>query len=566
MVNSIHFFAHLVPVRFAHAQMRLCQIARDRMEVGQITILPALEALHIIDHTSQRLFRGGGAGMAIDLNALFAALLNQCADEISAQKPGRTGEEYRPAVLWPVGILSLRGNFLRQDTFRPQIGLEFLFPAGQQGAEIIGNAGNGGFRRNAADIDIDTKIMFQVTDQFHHAQGIAAQLQEAVLRAEGYPWQHLPENSGDDGLDLFRGGIGRQRNLLARGRFALLGGGCSSALAAAAVQYRELAGFIHGAGRQGFNLAVIGAGQGAGGHKYNIPERKIEVAGGQAVYFGCHRGKIRTGGTFRTQNGAFALHGLHRKYRHGIGRERNALLPQQQGNIPGENIFAADDNHFLDAAGEVKLPFIHHTHIAGAVELPPVAGNNGLEPLGFLRVLPVAGAYTAALDADFSNLAGLAGGAIGPDGHQYHIPCRTAHAHNGLFPLRRREESSLPVGFQIDMLAAVIPAGQRANADTLRKAIARCKAIGGNAKQRTEFFHGRSIYKFGTINQMGHVGKIVFFGFLRRNQPGADLIGGIGRGGDVHLVIGKHPQPHRRPGQKLQRRDKIRNAGISNNG
>lgn len=39
------------------------------------------------------------------------------------------------------------------------------------------------------------------------------------------------------------------------------------------------------------------------------------------------------------------------------------------------------------------------------------------------------------------------------------------------------------------------------------------------------------------------MGKIILFGFFRRDESGTNLIGGIGRCGDIYLVIGDDPQP-----------------------
>ena len=60
------------------------------------------------------------------------------------------------------------------------------------------------------------------------------------------------------------------------------------------------------------------------------------------------------------------------------------------------------------------------------------------------------------------------------------------------------------------------------------------------------------------------MGKIIRFGFFRRDESGTNLIGGIGRCGDIYLVIGDDPQPNGGPGQELQGGNKVRNAGIGN--
>lgn len=62
-------------------------------------------------------------------------------------------------------------------------------------------------------------------------------------------------------------------------------------------------------------------------------------------------------------------------------------------------------------------------------------------------------------------------------------------------------------------------------------------------EQFTELVHSGGIYKFGAINEVGDMGKIILFGFFRRDESGTNLIGGIGRCGDIYLVIGDDPQP-----------------------
>ena len=85
-------------------------------------------------------------------------------------------------------------------------------------------------------------------------------------------------------------------------------------------------------------------------------------------------------------------------------------------------------------------------------------------------------------------------------------------------------------------------------------------------EQFAEFIYGGGIYKFGAIDEVGDMGKIILFGFFRRDESGTNLIGGIGRCGDIYLVIGDDPQPDGGPGQKLQGGDKVRDAGIGNDG
>ena len=67
--------------------------------------------------------------MAVDLDALIPTLLDKCADKVSPQKAGGTGEEDGFAFLRGVGVVSLRSDFLRQNTFCTQVGLKVLFTA-----------------------------------------------------------------------------------------------------------------------------------------------------------------------------------------------------------------------------------------------------------------------------------------------------------------------------------------------------------------------------------------------------------------------------------------------------
>lgn len=117
----------------------------------------------------------------------------------------------------------------------------------------------------------------------------------------------------------------------------------------------------------------------------------------------------------------FAFRRRQGEYRDSIGGERNAFLAKQQGDITGEDIFAADNNHFLDSSGEIELSLIQNTHISGAVELARITRNDGLEAFRFFGILPIAGAYAAALDADLADFTGFTGGTIRTDGDQDHI-------------------------------------------------------------------------------------------------------------------------------------------------
>ena len=70
-------------------------------------------------------------------------------------------------------------------------------------------------------------------------------------------------------------------------------------------------------------------------------------------------------------------------------------------------------------------------------------------------------------------------------------------------------------------------------------------------EQLTEFFHCGGIDKLGAVDEVSDMGKIILLCVLRRDKAGTDLIGGIGCGGDIHLVIGNDPQPNGRTGKEL---------------
>ena len=230
-------------------------------------------------------------------------------------------------------------------------------------------------------------------------------------------------------------------------------------------------------GRQCFDLTVIGAGKAADRSKGDIPEGETEIPGCQAVDLGGNGRIIRIGSGLGTEDGMFAFRRRQGEYRDSIGGERNAFLAKQQGDITGEDIFAADNNHFLDSSGEIELALIQNTHIAGAVELAIITGDDRMKSLGFFWILPIAGTYAAALNADLADFTGFTGGAIRADGDQDHIAGRPANADNVLFSSGGGNEAAFPVGFQIDMLAAEIPAGQCTNTNTLRKSVTGSKAI-----------------------------------------------------------------------------------------
>ena len=230
-------------------------------------------------------------------------------------------------------------------------------------------------------------------------------------------------------------------------------------------------------GRQCFDLTVIGAGKTAGRSKGDIPEGETEISGCQAVDLGGNGRIIRIRDGFGTEDGMFAFRRRQGEYRDSIGGERNAFLAKQQGDITGEDIFATDNNHFLDSSGEIELSLIQNTHITGAVELSIITGDDRMKSLGFFRILPIAGAYAAALNADFTNLARLAGGPVRPNRRKLHITGRTANADDRFFAGGGGQKTPLAVGFQIDMLTAEIPAGQCTNTNTLRKSVTGSKAI-----------------------------------------------------------------------------------------
>ena len=381
------------------------------------------------------------------------------------------------AILRLAGILALWGNFCGQNTLCTQVGLEIPLPAGKQRAEIGGNASYGWFGCNAADINIDAQVLFQAAYQLHHAQGITAECEEAVIGTEGDAGQDFPENGADNGLDLLRGSIGREFDFWPGGSGCALLGICGITAASATVKEGQPAAFVQGMGRQCFDLTVIGAGKTAGRSKGDIPEGETEISGCQAVDLGGNGRIIRIGSGLGTEDGMFAFRRRQGEYRDSIGGEWNAFLAKQQGDITGEDIFAADNNHFLDSSGEIELSLIQNTHITGAVELARITRNDGLEAFRFLGILPIAGAYAAALNADLADFTGFTGGTIRTDSDQDHIARRSPNADNVLFSSGGGNEAVFPIGFQIDMLTAEIPAGQCTNTNTLRKSVTGGKAI-----------------------------------------------------------------------------------------
>ena len=90
-----------------------------------------------------------------------------------------------------------------------------------------------------------------------------------------------------------------------------------------------------------------------------------------------------------------------------------------------------------------------------------------MEAFRFFGILPIAGTHTAALDADLADFTGFTGGTVRADGDQDHIAGRPANADNVLFSSGGGNEAAFPIGFQIDMLTAEIPAGQCTNTNTL---------------------------------------------------------------------------------------------------
>ena len=381
------------------------------------------------------------------------------------------------AILRLAGILALWGNFCGQNTLCMQIRLEIPLPAGKQRAEIGGNASYGWFGCNAADINIDAKVLFQAAYQLHHAQGITAEGEEAVIGTEGDARQDFPENGADNRLDLLRGSIGWELDFLPGDSGCALLGICGITAASATVKEGQSAAFVQGMGRQCFDLTVIGAGKAAGRSKGDIPEGETEIPGCQAVDLGGNGCIIRIRDGLGTEDGMFAFRRRQGEYRDSIGGERNAFLAKQQGDITGEDIFAADNNHFLDSSGEIELSLIQNTHITGAVELARITRNDGLEAFRFLGILPIAGTHTAALDADLADFTGFTGGTIRTDSDQDHIARRSPNADNVLFSSGGGNEAAFPIGFQIDMLTAEIPAGQCTNTNTLRKSVTGGKAI-----------------------------------------------------------------------------------------
>ena len=381
------------------------------------------------------------------------------------------------AILRLAGILAMWGNFCGQDTLCTQVGLEIPLPAGKQRAEIGGNASYGWFGCNAADINIDAKVLFQAAYQLHHAQGITAEGEEAVIGTEGDARQDFPENGADNRLDLLRGSIGWELDFLPGDSGCALLGICGITAASATVKEGQPAAFVQGMGRQCFDLTVIGAGKAAGRSKGDIPEGETEIPGCQAVDLGGNGRIIRIGSGLGTEDGMFAFRRRQGEYRDSIGGERNAFLAKQQGDITGEDIFAADNNHFLDSSGEIELSLIQNTHITGAVKLSIITGDDRMKSLGFFGILPIAGTHTAALDADLADFTGFTGGTIRTDSDQDHIARRSPNADNVLFSSGGGNEAAFPIGFQIDMLTAEIPAGQCTNTNTLRKSVTGGKAI-----------------------------------------------------------------------------------------
>ena len=129
MIDRIDLTGQQLPVFLCQTKMRLCQVSGDGNDEIAVLLLPALILLHIVNDSIQRFLRCSGTGMAVDFYTLRSTLLDKCADKVSPQKAGGTGEKNGFAFLRGVGVVSLRSDFLRQDTFCTQVGSEVLFTA-----------------------------------------------------------------------------------------------------------------------------------------------------------------------------------------------------------------------------------------------------------------------------------------------------------------------------------------------------------------------------------------------------------------------------------------------------
>ena len=203
------------------------------------------------------------------------------------------------------------------------------------------------------------------------------------------------------------------------------------------------------------------------------------------------------------------------KYRHSPGGQRNAFVAQLENDVTGEDVLAADDNHFLDSPGEVELSFPEGAHISCAVKRSVQPGDHGFKGPALLRVFPVSGADIGAPQADLPDFSLLAGGPVCPHRHHLHIRRRAAQAHDGLFPVGVRLKAALPVLFQRDGGAAVITAGQGGHAYALRQAVAGGEGVVGQLKQPAEAVHCIGIHRLRAVDQPLHVAQVVCGGILR---------------------------------------------------
>ena len=319
----------------------------------------------------------------------------------------------------------------------------------------------------------------------------------------------------------------------------------------------------------GADFSVVGPGQAVLFHKHHIVEREFKHPGGYPVDM---RGQRRQGKVgfvrFQTSHHPFPVVRLYGKKGRGIYRQGGNVFPECRFYISRIHIVPVDYQDFLNAVCHIEIPAVQNPHISRFVEISVVALHPGLEIFIILYPAPITRANRIAADVHLPHpafFARLSGSGI----HRQHGDAfqRFPKAHQFLsLPGFARDKTVLAQGFFLYPQSLIVVNRGRHQADILGHTVPAGKRLGLYAKQLGKSPQGKRINEFRAIQKVRGVREVKRRGRLWSQDVRVQGVCGIRAEGELHLILGKEPEPKRGSLQKLQRLQEIHLAFQGHNG
>ncbi|OQC55883.1 MAG: hypothetical protein BWX52_01929 [Bacteroidetes bacterium ADurb.Bin013] len=218
-----------------------------------------------------------------------------------------------------------------------------------------------------------------------------------------------------------------------------------------------------------------------------------------------------------------------------------------------------DDDDFLDPVGHIEIPPIEDTHIARLEKIALMTLYTGAEILIVPDASPIAFADSIPLDVHLPYLVFFTRfSRCGVHRDHGYAPNRFPQADQFLSLTRFTRDEAVPSqGIFRYPQGLVILVRCRHQADILCHAVATGESLGPDPEQIRKGTYGDRIDKLRSVHEVGDVREVKCRGCLKGQNVREQGVCAVGPCGELHLVIGKDPEPERGLLQELEGLQKI---------